>query len=164
MRASLARGTLIVVNLQQFQFPGERAVRSGEPRKTCRSAPVGPRDATRVEPPYRANHLVTGYVGVTVQESRTTGWSTAGWNMGQKKSQATSLEIEFDRPRVGVAVSPHNPQRKIQRFKRIQRGRRADITQVPDLFSAFQAIRKGGRVEIVSIRYDCDAHRLGSFA
>ena len=78
--------------------------------------------------------------------------------MRQKESKAAPLQIQLERPRVRIAISPHHSQRHSQTFECHERFRIADIAQMPDLVGSNQPLWKARRVEIVSVRDDGDTH------
>lgn len=81
--------------------------------------------------------------------------------MRQKEPKATPLEIQFERPGMRVAVSPHYPQRYFELFETDERPWIADIAQMPDLICSFQPLGKCRWVEIVGVRDDSNSHGEG---
>ncbi len=95
---------------------------------------------------------------VTMQHRGHSSRCATRWNVRQKKSQSTALHVQFQRPRMRVAISNDHAQRQPQLFESAERCWFADVAQMPDLIRAFQPIRQRGRTQIVGIGKNSDAH------
>jgi hypothetical protein len=89
------------------------------------------------------------------------GRNPGRWNVNEEKNQACPLQPKLAWPEiVGLVVAQDDLQRFAQRFKSKKGGRLTHISQVPDFVSCSQPLRKTGRIFIMGIGNDRDAHRL----
>ncbi len=96
---------------------------------------------------------------MTVQDGMASGRRTARRNVHKMKTHTLAFEIERQRPgKTGVIVSHHHAKRQTKLLEFDEHRWIAHIAKMPDLIRALEQTRKSGRIIIVGIGKDGDAH------